>query len=161
MAGFVGQGDNGCAGSPTWSLSIRCVRGPAFEMDAAGRLTSSEPVAGQPVVADGMTGLEWANEAEFVVTSWQAALAHCEGLDWGGHTDWRLPDVVEARSTAIVSSPLWSSSYSLNVTSTWWRELNPPVMVVRQDGMTLGESLNLDYWLYSEYVARCVRGAMP
>jgi hypothetical protein len=30
--------------------------------------------------------------------TWESALSYCEGLDWAGHTDWRLPNRKELRS---------------------------------------------------------------
>jgi len=77
---------------------------------------------------------EWpAARATFV---WRNALAGCETLDWGGHTDWRLPDKKELRSIvdnhaynpsidtaafpATPSSWFWSSSsYADNVSLAW------------------------------------------
>jgi hypothetical protein len=31
-------------------------------------------------------------------STWQAALKYCESLDFGGHDDWRLPNVLELQS---------------------------------------------------------------
>ena len=138
----------------------------------APRFARSEPVAGQPVVVDSSTGLVWQGCAAGLTGSgcasggattmnWQAALAYCEGLDWGGHTDWRLPDVNELASLvddsrsspaidpaafpATPSSYFWSSSsYAASSSDAW------------------GVSFNYGY-VYSvgktsTYYARCVRG---
>ncbi len=67
---------------------------------AAMPLSAGEPrfivfeVSGQKIVRDRATGLEWTEQCAPDVT-WQEALAHCEGLNYGGHTDWRLPNVRE------------------------------------------------------------------
>ena len=37
--------------------------------------------------------------------AWDDALGHCDGLDWGGHTDWRLPDIYELKSVMDFESP--------------------------------------------------------
>jgi hypothetical protein len=63
---------------------------------------------GEPVIADtialrtwqgcsiGQTGPSCAGEATML--PWADALSACEKLDWGGHDDWRLPNVTELRS---------------------------------------------------------------
>jgi len=63
----------------------------------------------EPTVADLVTGLEWqgcsagltgdgcAAGTEQEMT-WTDALAYCDGLTWGGKTDWYLPDAYELMS---------------------------------------------------------------
>jgi len=48
-------------------------------------------------VVDGATGLEWqqAHTLEAGGVDWKSAMAHCEGLSYGGGDDWRLPNVTE------------------------------------------------------------------
>lgn len=70
-------------------------------------------VSNQPVVADTVTHLFWqacaagqsgsscSGEAKMI--DWKSGLAHCEGLSWGGHDDWRLPNVKELRSIVDLS----------------------------------------------------------
>lgn len=44
-------------------------------------------------VLDNMTGLMWARNANLVgVTNWDKAIIYCENLNYGGQTDWRLPN---------------------------------------------------------------------
>ncbi|MFO8070898.1 MAG: DUF1566 domain-containing protein, partial [Polyangia bacterium] len=68
--------------------------------------------------------------------SWQDALAYCEGLTWGGESDWRLPNSEELQSIAsyrceapaIDSSAFpgtpgwhfWSSSSSMEPAAIAW-----------------------------------------
>ncbi|HUU04006.1 MAG TPA: MopE-related protein [Myxococcota bacterium] len=59
--------------------------------------TSTEPVSGQPVVTDNVTGLVWQGSDSGTHT-WQDAIDYCDGLDWGGYTDWYLPDEYELQS---------------------------------------------------------------
>lgn len=72
----------------------------------AVRFARSEPAAGEPVVLDRMTQLEWQGCAAGLTGStcgggsssqmdWAGAVAYCEALTWGGHSDWRLPTVRE------------------------------------------------------------------
>ncbi len=108
----------------------------------------TEPVAGRPVVTDGVTGLVWQGcpaglsggdcTAGGVATyTWQNAIDYCDGLDWGGHTDWYLPDAKELRTivdnhrtspaidTAIFpgtpSNWFWTSASCAGDSSDAWR----------------------------------------
>lgn len=92
---------------------VRCVR-------RTGALTHERFVklsgngAGEEIVADTVTRLMWqacsagqsgtdcSGEARMI--DWKASLAHCEGLSWGGHDDWRLPSVKELRSIVDLGS---------------------------------------------------------
>jgi hypothetical protein len=60
-------------------------------------------VVGEPTIIDQNTGLEWTKEV-FGPLSWQGALQWCaadlNALAYGGHTDWRLPNVKELASIA-------------------------------------------------------------
>jgi hypothetical protein len=57
-------------------------------------------------VSDSFAGLLWqgcvgglggtlCDSGSAVSVTWEGALAYCEGLEWGGFTDWRLPNVRE------------------------------------------------------------------
>lgn len=47
---------------------------------------------------DEATGLTWATSPAEKLMNWQAAMDHCDGLDYAGETDWRLPDIDELRT---------------------------------------------------------------
>ncbi len=81
---------------------VRCVRGGPM----AVRRFESSVSSGDPVVADLLNGLVWqacvsglsglsCEAGEAVTHTWKDALAHCEALEWGGYTDWRLPNIFE------------------------------------------------------------------
>ena len=53
---------------------------------------------GNGTVTDGCTGLMWQQVDDGVDRLWCEALAHCEDLDLGGETDWRMPNVFELES---------------------------------------------------------------
>ena len=46
---------------------------------------------------DATSGLMWQNGDECCF-DWEEAVAYCEGLNWGGQNDWRLPTISELRS---------------------------------------------------------------
>ena len=50
-------------------------------------------------VLDNLTGLIWArNASQFESVNWSTALSDCNDLDYGGKTDWRLPNLKELLS---------------------------------------------------------------
>jgi len=86
--------------------TVRCVRESA-PLDH-GRFARLVPEPDEPIVVDtigrriwqgcaaGQRGESCAGAAEKM--TWAQALSTCEGLRWGGHDDWRLPDIKELRS---------------------------------------------------------------
>ena len=80
-------------------------------------------------VLDNLTGLIWTRNASLSYTTWSNAIVYCEGLDYGGQTDWRLPNRFELESlldlsrstpplpsghpfTGVAGDFYWSSSMS-------------------------------------------------
>jgi len=50
-------------------------------------------------VRDNLTGLIWARNGNmFGMTNWGAAVTNCNNLNYGGQTDWRLPNIAEVCS---------------------------------------------------------------
>jgi len=70
---------------------VRCVRGESTEQSFTDH--------GDGTVSDNVTGLMWQQEDDDWARDWEGALAYCEAIELAGHTDWRLPDVKELRST--------------------------------------------------------------
>jgi Protein of unknown function (DUF1566)/Viral BACON domain len=87
-------------------------------------------------VTDTSTGVMWQKTASSNGMTWELSLAYCEGLNLGGHTDWRLPTIKELRSLVdysrcdpainttyfpnTVSSVYWSSTTYADFTSNAW-----------------------------------------
>jgi hypothetical protein len=84
-------------------------------------------------VTDSCTGLMWQRSSAGTY-NWQAALQYSDGLDLGGHTDWRLPNLRELRTLVDYSGVLpaidpvfqaieevyWtSSSFNGDLTHAW------------------------------------------
>ncbi len=67
---------------------------------AAGSYTDN----GDGTVTDTSTGLMWQQTGSYI-SSWEQALAYCEGLNLGGYTEWRLPTIKELRSLVDYSIP--------------------------------------------------------
>jgi len=49
---------------------------------------------GDGTVTDNLTGLMWTKDTQHIsgTMNWQPALTACNGLDYAGHNDWRLPN---------------------------------------------------------------------
>lgn len=50
---------------------------------------------GDGTVTDNITGLMWVESPDLTKRSWTNAITYCEGLNYAGHSDWRLPTVNE------------------------------------------------------------------
>lgn len=81
---------------------VRCVRGwpPPAEGATAERFRVYEPVRGQPLVEDTVTGLIWQKRIEFPEGTYAQAADYCDAsLNYGGiRSAWRLPTVHEGMS---------------------------------------------------------------
>lgn len=65
------------------------------------------PQANTNVILDSFTGLMWAqNQQMYSSMPWTQSLATCESLEWGGYTDWRLPNIRE-----LLSVFMWNQAY--------------------------------------------------
>jgi len=137
----------------TTDSHVRCVRGGKFPRP---KLTDNM----DGTVTDKVTSLMWQQQDDNTPKTWQEALDYCNGLDFAGHTDWRLPDIKELRSIADITSVspaidviffpgtdsdyYWSStSYDLGLSYAW--------AVTFQRGVVNYSNKT------NTYVTRCVR----
>ena len=118
---------------------------------------------GNATVTDNVTGLMWQQSDDNTTRGWEGAIAYCEALILGGHSDWRLPNVKELKSIvdygalnpaantayfpSTKTSYYWSSTSFNKYTSEAWN-------VNFIDGY-VGNNTNGK--TYPNYV-RCVRG---
>jgi len=113
-------------------------------------------VEGKVVVLDEATGLSWTSEYASEVT-WQQALAHCEGLSYGGHTDWRLPNKNELAS--LIHYGKYDPASDFPNAGTGWFWSSSSLVGGTDDAWSVG----FDYGYvsygskYSNVYARCVR----
>jgi len=53
---------------------------------------------GDGTATDTKTGLMWATKDNGNPINWQNALSYCQSYNGGGHTDWRMPTLIELAS---------------------------------------------------------------
>ncbi|HHH37679.1 MAG TPA: DUF1566 domain-containing protein [Epsilonproteobacteria bacterium] len=113
------------------------------------------------VVRDGHTGLSWQSTPADKKFSWSGAQEHCDVLNYGGYSDWRLPNLYELKSLvdydkynpALATTRIqiktddyyWSSSKDVSDSSGAWG------VYFKNGGGIWGNKANENYVL-------CVRG---
>jgi len=136
------------------------------------RFVRTLPAPTQSVVTDAATGRMWQGcvaglsgsncTGNVTNMTWQAALAYCENLDWGGRTDWYLPNIKEIRSigdsrevlpaidrVAFPNTPgsfSWSSSSRVDDPSRAWAVNfgSPSIDALGKAGSTVARCVRLD-----------------
>ncbi len=137
-----------------WTFIVRCVRGRQFEQSFIDN--------GNGTVTDGRTSLTW-QQGEPGAMSWGSALGYCEGLDLGGETDWRLPNIKELESLTddtlfipAIDTTFFPSAYSYNYWSSTTTAMYPGfAWYVDFDE---GHVSQADKNAFSYGCVRCVRG---
>jgi hypothetical protein len=130
----------------TFHSRVRCVRRASPSVENLVRFVVSVPVANQPVVFDEHTRIEWQGcsrgqsgvscSGTYIPSNWPTAVSYCENLNWGGYTDWRMPNVKELNSLindrdpvhaidgvvfpGVRSTLYWSSSQVAQYPGTMW-----------------------------------------
>ena len=72
-------------------MNVICDRGESLPKST---FTVSTAANGDQIITDSVTGLIWQKTYASNKT-WKEALEYCEGLDYAGYTDWRLPNAAE------------------------------------------------------------------
>lgn len=106
--------------SKTNSMDARCVRGGPSPSGVGAGSRFIETGTGEQVVIDAVTGLMWQKTYDVMDKRWQAALAYCEGLIYGGYSDWRLPNVNELTSLVNDSKALPASDFPDMPSGGFW-----------------------------------------
>lgn len=80
------------------------------------------------IARDNITGLEWQRLESDTLRTWEQAMDECAGLELGGNTDWRLPDIVELHSIVDygrASSPVADEAvFPLTAGTVYWTASN-------------------------------------
>ena len=82
---------------------------------------------GDDTVTDNVTWLMWQQTMPSATYTWASAVAYCPTLTLAGHSDWRLPSVIELVSIVDLgqSSPRINGTYFPNTPATWFWSSSP------------------------------------
>jgi hypothetical protein len=154
------------------SFYVRAVRGG--QSGALGNLISDASIEnadaldnytdnGNGTVTDTSTGLMWQQTTSSTKMTWEQSLAYCEGLNLGGHADWRLPTIKELQSLVDYSrdNPSINTTYFPNtVASIYWSSTTYANGTEDAWGVDFDNGYGYDYFHYKHYgyYVRAVRG---
>jgi hypothetical protein len=114
---------------------------------------------GNQTVTDQNSGLVWMKSDDGTARGWQDAVAYCQGLDFAGQTDWRLPTKFELNSIVDYgrSFPAIDPLFQCK-SSFYWSDLAYGDDPAYAWGAFFNDGG--DHWLdkVNKYYARCVRG---
>ena len=116
----------------TKKIHARCVRENQNSLTITTRFLDN----GDGTVFDQLTDLTWEKAINSTAVTWEDAILYCEGLNLGGNSDWRLPNIKEIRSlsdetkvqpsvnntsfTGVTITKYWSSTSLPNQTTKAW-----------------------------------------
>ena len=116
----------------TKKIHARCVRENQNNITITARFLDN----GDGTVLDQLTDLTWEKSINATAVTWEDAILYCEGLNLGGNSDWRLPNIKEIRSlsdenkvqpsvnntsfTGVTITKYWSSTSLPNQTTKAW-----------------------------------------
>ena len=79
---------------------------------------------GDGTVTDNNTSLMWIQHGNLRggTTNWAEAINYCEGLNYAGHTDWRLPNAKELHSIVVYegAAPFINRTYFTNTANSYY-----------------------------------------
>lgn len=140
--------------------SARCVRAGTKGANT-GSLPSARWILSdntiEPTVTDLITGLIW-QKAYTSGVAWQAALAYCENLSYGGFTDWRLPNKTELISLANYGLYNPASDFPEMPSVLFWSSSFYARAPGAASQIDFNSGVAMAYSKMDNYSARCVRG---
>ncbi len=77
---------------------------------------SVKTISGDNIVLDHNTGLMWQQTIPTGTYTWDEAVSYCNGLNYAGYSDWRLPQIKELLTTVDYSRhPFIDTTYFSNI----------------------------------------------
>ncbi|MEK6589760.1 MAG: DUF1566 domain-containing protein [Nitrospinota bacterium] len=129
-----------------------------YNADASGGSFTDN---GDGTVTDKDTGLMWQKEDDGATKTWESAITFCEGLSFGGYTDWRLPNIKELESITddTKSSPAIDSTYFINTNSSdYWSSTTTAESKSNAWHVNFYSGSVSSSYKSNDYYVRCVRG---
>ena len=118
---------------------------------------------GDGTVTDNVTGLMWQKQGDGTQRTWSTAGTYCTNLSIGGHSDWRLPAIMELLSIVdygVHPGPTINATFFPNTYADWyWSSTTyaDDTTTMWDVGFDGGEYYNDNTATINDYV-RCVRG---
>jgi len=113
-----GECSNGACISTVWANWIM----PNSNVDVEAGAPNPESFTnnGDGTVTDNVTGLMWQQSETAATYSWDQADSYCTWLSLGGHSDWRLPNLIELVSIMDYSfNPAINTSFFSGSVTAW------------------------------------------
>lgn len=89
---------------------IKCVRGNVWKKESFFVETIKN---GSIIVTDLSTDLQWTKNPQISIF-WADALKYCEKLEYGGYSDWKLPDINEIKTLARLEGSFNATGFPLS-----------------------------------------------
>jgi len=169
--GFPDTGQTQCYDNSATPVAGTCPQGNAGQdgdyspSAATRRYTIHVPVAGSSVTVDNLTGLMWVSTGSNngTTANWTNALASCEGTNFAGYSDWRLPNIKELHSIVnygASGSPYIRADYFPNTASgIYWSSTVPPSITANALFVDFNQAGGAYHGIKtSGLYVRCVRG---
>ena len=121
---------NGITQAPnkTDALKVRCVHGGKATTGSSGfNRFETDASSDQTVVHDLVSGLSWQG-VDTTSKTWKQAMSYCEGLDYAGYEDWRLPDANEMQTLVDYSRAEPASSFPVATLANYWLSTTLPFL---------------------------------
>jgi hypothetical protein len=165
-AGTIGIGGTGESGG---------TGGTGGTSDSGGISSNTYKINGDGTVTDETTGLMWTrcaaglsgndcSEGSASTYTWQEAMDYCDGLNFAGHDDWRLPAINELVSLVDYTVDYRKFLPAINLTafpatfSYFWSSSSSAHYVTFAWAVDFGLGGVYDFDESLTYYVRCVRG---
>ncbi len=114
------------------------------------------------IVTDTATGLAWQDDATAASTSlaWQGAIDHCEALELGGYTDWRLPNKNELLSIVDLNRynpAIYGAFQNTSTSYYYWSATTNAASTSDAWVVYFSYGYSGSYYKTDTYYVRCVR----